>query len=205
MCRGGSCSTYGCRQSPDIAAGVTASLESRTTDTDGLSLLGAGDQGTVYGYATCETPERLPMPLVAANLICRRLETARTTGVIGGLEPDGKAQVSVEYSDAGVPDHVATVVSSVPHDAAKDPDQLATQVRSLVVEPVLSRMPRFDGMQVLVNPSGRFVAGGPAADTGLTGRKLMVDTYGRLGPHGGGAFSGKDPSKVDRSGAYMAG
>lgn len=192
------------RQSPDIAAGVTASLESRTTDTDGLSLLGAGDQGTVYGYATCETPERLPMPLVAAHLICRRLETARTTGLIDGLKPDGKAQVSIEYSDAGVPERVAAVVVSVQHDAAKDPDEVATQVRSLVVEPVLSRLLRFDGMQVLVNPSGRFVAGGPAADTGLTGRKLMVDTYGGLGPHGGGAFSGKDPSKVDRSGAYMA-
>lgn len=193
------------RQSPDISAGVTTSLEAREGDSSAFALQGAGDQGTVYGYATAETPERLPLPLVLAHRICGRLDTARTEGTIGGIKPDGKAQVSVRYDDTGTPIAVETVIVSVQHDAGKDLEALTREVESLVVGPVCQPyLPTDEHTEILVNPSGRFVEGGPRADTGLTGRKPMVDTYGGLAPHGGGAFSGKDPSKVDRSAAYMA-
>ncbi|MEH1476874.1 methionine adenosyltransferase [Cutibacterium avidum] len=193
------------RQSGDISAGVTTSLEARGGDSSAFALQGAGDQGTVYGYATSETPERLPLPLVLAHRICHRLDTARAEGTITGIKPDGKAQVSVRYDDTGTPVSVETVVVSVQHEAAKDLAVLEREVRSLIVAPACQPyLPIGPDTEVLVNPSGRFVAGGPRADTGLTGRKVMVDTYGGLAPHGGGAFSGKDPSKVDRSAAYMA-
>lgn len=193
------------RQSADINNGVTTSLEAREGDSTAFVLQGAGDQGTVYGYATSETPQRLPLPLVLAHRICKRLDTARTEGTIGGIKPDGKAQVSVCYDDTGTPTAIDTVVVSVQHDADKDLEVLAREVRSLIVDPACAPyLPIDEHTDILVNPSGRFVTGGPKADTGLTGRKLMVDTYGGLGPHGGGAFSGKDASKVDRSGAYMA-
>lgn len=193
------------RQSPDISAGVTASLEARTGNTASDAVLGAGDQGTVYGYATNETPERLPLPLVLAHDMCRRLDTARTRGSIAGIHSDGKAQVSVIYDEIGIPVGIDTVVVSVQHDEHKPLDVLEREICALVVAPAIDEhLPGAVPTSVLVNPSGRFVTGGPAADTGLTGRKLMVDTYGGLAAHGGGAFSGKDPSKVDRTGAYMA-
>ncbi|MDT3768178.1 methionine adenosyltransferase [Gleimia hominis] len=193
------------KQSPDINAGVSKSLEARFGEDTEFALQGAGDQGTVYGYATNETPERLPLPLVLAHRICERLDTARVEGTITGIKPDGKAQVSVTYNEAGEPEKVETVVVSIQHYSAKDLDELVAEVKTLIVAPACKPyLPITDDTEILVNPSGVFTVGGPKADTGLTGRKLMVDTYGGLAPHGGGAFSGKDPSKVDRSGAYMA-
>lgn len=192
------------RQSTDIGAGVTTSLEARAGDESAYASLGAGDQGTVYGYATNETPQRLPLPLVLAHEICRRLDAARTDGTIRGIGSDGKSQVSVVYDELGTPVGIDTVIVSIQHDEDKDSGVLEREVRTLIVAPVIeAHLPGATANRVLVNPSGRFVTGGPVADTGLTGRKLMVDTYGGLGPHGGGAFSGKDPSKVDRTGAYM--
>ena len=191
------------KQSADIADGVDRALESRSGDTTQYSMLGAGDQGTVYGYATDETREYLPLPLVLAHGICKRVDSVRRDNVIKGIKPDGKAQVTIEYED-GKPKRVASIVVSVQHNADKNMETLRSELISEVLHPVFKDFP-FDGdTEILVNPSGRFVKGGPAADTGLTGRKLMVDTYGGLAAHGGGAFSGKDPTKVDRSGAYMA-
>lgn len=193
------------RQSADIDAGVNTSLELRQGNSAADVRQGAGDQGTVYGYATNETSQRLPLPLVLAHDICRRLDTARTQGAITGIHSDGKAQVSVVYDEIGIPVGVDTVVVSVQHDENKSLEVLEREINELVVVPaVAAYLPGCLPATLLVNPSRRFVTGGPTADTGLTGRKLMVDTYGGLGAHGGGAFSGKDPSKVDRTGAYMA-
>lgn len=193
------------RQSADIAAGVARSLEARGGDDTAFALQGAGDQGTVYGYATNETPQRLPLPLVLAREMCHRLDKARKQGIITGIKPDGKAQVSVRYDDTGSPVAVETVVVSIQHEATKNIDELVAEVTSLIVAPACKRyLPISADTEILVNPSGSFMVGGPKADTGLTGRKLMVDTYGGLAAHGGGAFSGKDASKVDRSAAYMA-
>lgn len=191
------------KQSGDIAGGVDRALESRNGDTSWYSTLGAGDQGTVYGFATKETREYLPLPLVLAHKICKRVDAVRKDNIIKGIKPDGKAQVTVEYRD-GKPYRIANIVVSVQHDADKDMDTLRSEIISEVLWPVFEKFPFDDDTEILVNPSGRFVKGGPSADTGLTGRKLMVDTYGGLAFHGGGAFSGKDPTKVDRSGAYMA-
>lgn len=192
-------------QSRDISDGVSTSLEARLGDESAYSLQGAGDQGTVYGYACSETPERLPLPLVLARRICRRLDEARESGTIKGIFSDGKAQVSVRYDDTGKPQAIECVVVSVQHSELKDSDELRREITSTVIGPACQPyLPVTDETVILVNPSGRFVEGGPKADTGLTGRKLMVDTHGGLAAHGGGAFSGKDPSKVDRSGAYMA-
>ena len=192
-------------QSPDIAAGVDTSLESRDGEESAYVMLGAGDQGTVYGYATSETPERLPLPLVLAHQMCRRLDKARIEGTIRGIGSDGKAQVSLRYEN-GKAIGVQAVVVSIQHTSETDLEQLRSIVRSQVIIPsLISHGLRLDeDTLVLVNPAGPFTLGGPAADTGLTGRKLAVDTYGGLAPHGGGAFSGKDATKVDRSGAYMA-
>lgn len=193
------------RQSSDINDGVTTSLEARHGDESAYCLQGAGDQGTVYGYACTDTPQRLPLPLVLAHEICKRLDAARKQRTITGILSDGKAQVSVRYNDAGKPQAVETVVVSVQHDESKDFEVLRREITSLIVGPACQPyLPVDADTVVLINPSGRFVEGGPKADTGLTGRKLMVDTYGGLAGHGGGAFCGKDPSKVDRSGAYMA-
>lgn len=193
------------RQSPDINAGVARSLEARFGDDTEFALQGAGDQGTVYGYATRETPERLPLPLVLSHEICARLDKARKDGTITGIKSDGKAQVTVRYDAAGKPVAVETVVVSIQHEKIKDLDELAAEVKTLIVAPACKPyLPISADTEILVNPSGSFTVGGPKADTGLTGRKLMVDTYGGLALHGGGAFSGKDASKVDRSGAYMA-
>ena len=185
------------RQSTDIADGVDAPAEDDPDDQ------GAGDQGVMYGYATDETPEMLPIPCVLAHRITKLLTVARVEGLIKGLRPDGKAQVSVAYED-GVPKEVTAVVVSVQHDEDKDITELESEVKAIVVFAALKDFPLSEDAILLVNPSGRFVLGGPAADTGVTGRKLMVDSYGGFIPHGGGAFSGKDASKVDRSGAYMA-
>ena len=163
----------------------------------------AGDQGIVYGYACHETAELLPLPVVLAHRLTRLLTNARKTGAIQGLGPDGKAQVSVEYR-SGKPFRVSNVVVSCQHSRSKDLDELRSEVIRRVIVPGLRDLYPDHETEVLVNPSGRFVLGGFEADTGLTGRKLMVDTYGGLAPHGGGALSGKDSTKVDRSGTYMA-
>ncbi|MGL5973519.1 MAG: methionine adenosyltransferase [Oscillospiraceae bacterium] len=191
------------QQSGDIAGGVDRAIESRDGDTSWYSMLGAGDQGTVYGYATNETSEQLPLPLVYAHSICRKLDSVMKSGVVKNIGPDGKAQVTIEYEN-GKPKRIKTIVVSVQHTADKDLEVLRSEIISEVLWPVLEDFPFDDATEIFINPSGRFVEGGPSADTGLTGRKIMVDTYGGLAAHGGGAFSGKDPTKVDRSGAYMA-
>lgn len=207
------------RQSEDIAAGVDVPLEQRRgvreagidskhDAIDGsaekaLARLGAGDQGVMVGYACNETPQLLPLPVVLAHRIVMALTAARKSGLMRGLEPDGKAQVTVEYEN-GVPKRLDTVVVSTQHSADKQADQLAWEITDKVLPLALRSLPADENTKTLINPSGRFVQGGPAADTGLTGRKLMVDAYGCIAPHGGGAFSGKDATKADRSGAYMA-
>lgn len=191
------------RQSRDIADGVDRALEMRNGDTSWYSTLGAGDQGTVYGYATDENWDRIPLPLLLAHAICKRVDTCMKDGIIKGIGPDGKAQVTVEYEN-DEPKRIQSIIVSVQHDENKSLDVLRSEIISSVLWPVFEKLPFDDQTEILVNPSGRFVLGGPAADVGLTGRKLMVDTYGGLAAHGGGAFSGKDCTKVDRSGAYMA-
>jgi S-adenosylmethionine synthetase len=191
------------KQSKDIDAGVTTAIEARNGSEERYSSLGAGDQGTVYGYATNETREMLPLPLLLAHRICKRVDTVRKDKIIKGILPDGKAQVTVEYED-GRPKRVKTIVVSVQHDKDKTQEQLYSDIKQNVLWQCFEDFPFDENTEILINPSGRFVEGGPAADTGLTGRKMMVDTYGGLALHGGGAFSGKDPTKVDRSGAYMA-
>ena len=179
-------------QSRDIAGAV-----------EGDPQMGAGDQGIVYGYACRETAELLPLPVVLAHRLTRLLAHARKTGTIQGLGPDGKVQVSVEYQ-GGKPKRIAAVVVSCQHSRNKELNELRREITRRVIDPALRDLPPDPSTEVFVNPSGRFVLGGFEADTGLTGRKLMVDTYGGLAPHGGGALSGKDSTKVDRSGAYMA-
>ena len=193
-------------QSPDIAMGVDDALEHRTGQAhDALDALGAGDQGMMFGYACRETEDLMPLPIAMAHRLARRLSDVRKASVLPYLRPDGKSQVSIEY-EGGRPVRVATVLISTQHAAEVDVDgMLRTDVEQHVIEPVLRE---FDldasGVRRLVNPTGRFEIGGPRADTGLTGRKIIVDTYGGMAPHGGGAFSGKDPTKVDRSAAYMS-
>lgn len=179
-------------QSPDIAEAVCGGTET-----------GAGDQGILYGFACDETKELLPLPVVLAHRLTRLLTDTRRQGIIPGLRPDGKAQVSVEYR-SGVPYRVAAVVVSCQHEEELPLPELRRDILCHVIRPAMQELPLDEHTEVLVNPSGRFVQGGFEADTGLTGRKLMVDTYGGLAPHGGGALSGKDGTKVDRSGAYMA-
>ncbi len=179
-------------QSGDIAGAVAQDVQ-----------MGAGDQGIMYGFACSETPQLLPLPVVLAHRLTLMLTNARKLGTIQGLGPDGKAQVSVEYHK-GKPARIAAVVLSCQHDEEKDPEELRKELTRSVIVPALRELYPDHETEVLINPSGRFVLGGFEADTGLTGRKLMVDTYGGLVPHGGGALSGKDASKVDRSGTYMA-
>ena len=190
------------QQSADIAAGVDTALEVRSGITDPYSSIGAGDQGTVYGYATNETSRTFP-PLVLSHRIVKRIDECRKGKLIKGILPDGKAQVTVEYED-GKPRRVKTIVVSVQHDKDKTQEELKADIYNNVLWQCFEDFPFDEGTEIFINPSGRFVEGGPAADTGLTGRKIMVDTYGGLASHGGGALCGKDPTKVDRSGAYMA-
>ena len=194
------------RQSPDIAAGVNKPLEQRTGCSVESSTLqfGAGDQGVMVGYATDETPEYLPLPVVLAHRLTKTLSDVRKSGEVFGLLPDGKAQVTVEYGENGRPMRLDSVVVSTQHDAALEQEDVRRIIEKWVFPTALADLPPDQDTQILINPSGRFVHGGPEADTGLTGRKLMVDSYGVFAPHGGGAFSGKDATKVDRSGAYMA-
>ena len=192
------------RQSADIAGGVNKALETRDVDTDDIfASVGAGDQGTVYGYATNETWAKMPTPVIFVNDLCKRLDEARKDGTIRDVGPDGKAQVTIEYHD-DKPVSVKNIIVSVQHKDIKDLGELRREIITEIIYPLLSRYHFPKETEILINPSGRFLEGGPAADTGLTGRKLMVDTYGGLAAHGGGAFSGKDATKVDRSGAYMA-
>jgi S-adenosylmethionine synthetase len=191
-------------QSPDIAQGVDTAFEARThTDEDEISRQGAGDQGLMFGYATDETPELMPLPIALAHRLARRLSAVRKDGSVPYLRPDGKTQVTVVYED-DQPVAVDTVVVSSQHAEDISIDQLLTpDIKELVVEPELAALGLpTDGYRLLVNPTGKFVIGGPMGDAGLTGRKIIVDTYGGMARHGGGAFSGKDPSKVDRSAAY---
>ncbi len=193
-------------QSPDIAIGVEHALEQREEHSqDALDMLGAGDQGMMFGYACHETDELMPLPIALAHRLARRLSDVRKAGIVPYLRPDGKSQVSVEYVDSK-PTRVDTVLISAQHREEVDVETLLRpDVEAEVIDPVLREFPDLttDGVRVLVNPTGRFEVGGPKADTGLTGRKIIVDSYGGMAPHGGGAFSGKDPTKVDRSGAYM--
>jgi S-adenosylmethionine synthetase len=193
------------QQSPDIAGGIDNSREVRTgSSSDPMDAQGAGDQGVMFGYATDETPDLMPTPIWLAHRLARRLTEVRKQGIIAGLFPDGKTQVTMCYDD-GVPKSVDTVVVSAQHSPTWEQEALAEIVTEKVIKPVLTDAGYgIEGVRILVNPSGRFVVGGPAGDAGLTGRKIIVDTYGGAAPHGGGAFSGKDPSKVDRSGAYAA-
>ncbi len=190
-------------QSPDIAQGVDAAMETREGDsTDEDDLQGAGDQGIMFGYATTETPELMPIPIWLAHRLSERLAEVRHEGIVDYLRPDGKTQVTIGYEGA-VPRTVDTVVVSAQHSPKVSNEQLREEVEELVIRPVLQRSDLdFSDLRVLINPTGRFEIGGPQGDAGLTGRKIIVDTYGGASRHGGGAFSGKDPSKVDRSAAY---
>ncbi len=189
-------------QSPDIAQGVDHALEAREgTEADEL---GAGDQGMMFGYASDETPELMPMPIVLAHGLVRRLAQVRKEGTLPYLRPDGKSQVTVEYDADGRPARVHTVLVSTQHDPDIEADELSAAIREHIVEAVIPAELLDAETRHLVNPTGRFVIGGPMGDSGLSGRKIIVDTYGGMARHGGGSFSGKDPTKVDRSGAYMA-
>jgi len=189
-------------QSPDIAQGVDHAWENRAGDVDPLDVQGAGDQGMMVGFACNETPELMPLPVALAHRLSRRLAQVRRSGDVPYLRPDGKTQVTVEY-EAGRPRRLDTVVVSTQHGPDIDLDTLLTpDVREQVIDPCLPEDLAHEGLRVFVNPTGRFELGGPCADTGLTGRKIIVDTYGGMARHGGGAFSGKDPTKVDRSAAY---
>ncbi|WP_395243032.1 methionine adenosyltransferase [Agromyces sp. MMS24-K17] len=190
-------------QSPDIAQGVDHAFESREgTSEDALDRQGAGDQGIMFGYATRETPELMPVPIWLAHRLAERLAQVRKDGELDYLRPDGKTQVTIGY-DGQVPKSIETVVLSTQHSPAVSTEQLRAEVEEVVIRPVLDTVELSrPELQVLINPTGRFEIGGPQGDAGLTGRKIIIDTYGGASRHGGGAFSGKDPSKVDRSAAY---
>ena len=190
-------------QSPDIALGVDHSMENKAGAADEEDLFGAGDQGMMFGYACDETPELMPLPISLAHRLVRRLTEVRKSGQLSYLRPDGKSQVTVEYID-GRPARIEAVVISSQHSADVDMEQLRRDIHDYVILPVLPADMLDADTKFYINPTGRFIIGGPQGDSGLTGRKIIVDTYGGYSRHGGGAFSGKDPTKVDRSAAYAA-
>jgi S-adenosylmethionine synthetase len=192
------------QQSPDIAMGVDKSLEARSGDQKDDLDTGAGDQGMMFGYATNETEELMPYPISLAHKLSRRLTEVRKDGTLSYLRPDGKTQVSVEYDEEGRPRRLEAVVLSTQHNEEVTQEQIHTDIKKYVFDPVLPADMVDENTKFFINPTGRFVVGGPHGDAGLTGRKIIVDTYGGYARHGGGAFSGKDCTKVDRSAAYAA-
>ena len=190
-------------QSPDIAQGVNQSYENQHGGKDELDQIGAGDQGMMFGYACDETPELMPLAISLAQKLAKRLAQVRKDGTLSYLRPDGKTQVTVEYDD-GVPTRVDTVVVSTQHAEEVSQEQIHKDIKEHVINAIIPAEMMDDNTKYFINPTGKFVIGGPVGDTGLTGRKIIVDTYGGYGRHGGGAFSGKDRTKVDRSAAYAA-
>ena len=191
------------KQSTDIAMGVDSSLENKAEGKDKYDLNGAGDQGMVFGFACDETKELMPLPISLAHKLTRQLSEVRKANKLSYLRPDGKAQVTVEYHD-DVPARIDTIVVSTQHDESVDIETLRKDVKEYIIKPVMPQDLIDENTKYFINPTGRFVIGGPHGDSGLTGRKIIVDSYGGYCPHGGGAFSGKDPTKVDRSACYMA-
>ncbi|MBR1508463.1 MAG: methionine adenosyltransferase [Eubacterium sp.] len=193
-------------QSADIAMGVDKALEARenTMSDEELEAIGAGDQGLMFGYATRETPEFMPYPIALAQKLAKRLTDVRKDGTLPYLRPDGKTQVTIEYDENGNPARVDTIVVSTQHGEEVTQEQIHSDIKKYVIAPIVPEDMIDEDTKYLINPTGRFVIGGPHGDSGLTGRKIIVDTYGGYARHGGGAFSGKDPTKVDRSAAYAA-
>ena len=192
------------KQSPDIALGVDKSYELKEGYDDSYNLHGAGDQGMMFGYACDETEELMPLSISLSHKLAKQLTNVRKDGTLPYLRPDGKTQVTVEYDESGAPKRVDTIVISSQHSADVSLDQIRSDIVKYVIKPIVPENLLDDDTIIYVNPTGRFVTGGPAGDSGLTVRKIIVDTYGGIGRHGGGCFSGKDPTKVDRSAAYAA-
>ncbi|HET6872309.1 MAG TPA: methionine adenosyltransferase [Sporolactobacillaceae bacterium] len=193
-------------QSPDIAQGVNQALEAREgqMSDDQIEAIGAGDQGLMFGFAVNETPELMPLPISLAQKLARQLADVRKNETVPYLRPDGKTQVTVEYNEEGKPERIDTIVISTQHSPEVTLEQIKADMKKYVIEPIVPKELIDDATKYFINPTGRFVIGGPQGDAGLTGRKIIVDTYGGYARHGGGAFSGKDPTKVDRSAAYAA-
>ena len=194
------------KQSPDIAMGVDKALEARENEMtdEQLEAIGAGDQGMMFGYASNQTPEYMPYPIALAQKLALQLSHVRKDGTLSYLRPDGKTQVSVEYDEEGKPERLEAIVVSTQHDPDVTQEQIHEDIRKYVIDPIVPAGMIDENTKIFINPTGRFVVGGPQGDSGLTGRKIIVDTYGGYASHGGGAFSGKDPTKVDRSAAYAA-
>ncbi len=203
---GNTCAVNVCldKQSPDIAMGVDNSYELKDGEKDELNQFGAGDQGLMFGYACDDTPDYMPIAIYYAHKLSLKLTQARETGELSYLRPDGKSQVTVEYDESGNPVRIDAIVVSTQHTEDVDTDTLRKDVRKHIIDAVIPAELVDEDTKYFINPTGRFVVGGPQGDTGLTGRKIIVDTYGGYARHGGGAFSGKDPTKVDRSAAYAA-
>ncbi len=190
-------------QSRDIALGVDNALEYKKGNEDKYNSVGAGDQGMMFGYACTETEEFMPLPITLAHKLSKRLSYVRKNNILSYLRPDGKSQITVEYID-GIPTRIEAIVVSTQHSPSVKTEQIENDIKEVVINEVIPSNLIDENTKIYVNPTGRFEIGGPMGDAGLTGRKIIVDTYGGFGRHGGGAFSGKDPTKVDRSGAYMA-